>query len=248
MLLALWDDGVWQDAARVGGIVTVAYLLVMWVAALVWVYRDVESRTRDPFTQVISVLMVVVFNLPGLLLYLILRPKDTLADVYDRQLEAEALMHELQETPSCPACRRKIEAEFIACPYCRTALREPCTSCSRALAFGWVLCPFCGADRPQATPAARAASPARPAPAVAATAAPSTSSANVASQSGLAGRPAAASTTGPSTDSPPAPSPSSATPRPSRPQRRPSTATYTPPAGAKPPAPAPATEPSVDPG
>ena len=43
MLLAIWDDGVWQDAARVASIVTVAYLLVMWVAALVWVYRDIEA-------------------------------------------------------------------------------------------------------------------------------------------------------------------------------------------------------------
>ena len=162
MLLAIWDDGVWQDAARVASIVTVAYLLVMWVAALVWVYRDIEARTRDPFTQAISVLMVLVFNLPGLLLYLILRPKDTLADVYDRQLEAEALMHELQEAPACPTCRRKIEAEFVACPYCRTALREPCEACSRALAFGWVLCPYCGAERAQ-RPAAAAVAVATPA-------------------------------------------------------------------------------------
>ena len=147
MLLAIWDDGEWQDAARIAVIVLVAYLLVMWIAALVWAYRDIASRTRDPFTQTFCVLLVAVFNLPGLLLYLILRPKDTLADMYDRQLEAEALLHELQEQATCPACRRRIESDFLACPYCRTALRLSCQSCGKALSLGWVVCPYCGADR-----------------------------------------------------------------------------------------------------
>ena len=158
-MLAIWDDGGWQDAARIAVIVLVAYLLVMWIAALVWTYRDISARTRDPFTQAISVLMVVFFNLPGLLLYLILRPTDTLADAYDRQLEAEALLSEIQEQATCPSCRRKIENEFIACPYCRTTLRAACESCTKPLAFGWVVCPYCGSDRPSPVPISSAAQP-----------------------------------------------------------------------------------------
>ncbi len=158
MLLAIWDDGVWQNAAAVTAIAFGAYLLVMWIAALVWTYRDAQTRTRDPFTQAVSVLMVLVFNLPGLLLYLILRPKSTIADTYDRQLEAEALLHELQEQATCPACRRKVDDDFLTCPYCRTALRVPCATCARPMSSSWVLCPFCGADRPLPTPMARPAS------------------------------------------------------------------------------------------
>ena len=141
-------DGIWQDAAIVGGVVFAAYLIVMWVAALVWAYRDIAARTRDQTTHAVSVLMVLIFSLPGLLLYLILRPKQTLAERYDRQLEAEALLHEIQEQASCPSCRRRIDHDFIACPYCRAALRTSCESCGRAMAFGWVLCAYCGADRP----------------------------------------------------------------------------------------------------
>jgi hypothetical protein len=157
MLLAIWDDGVWQDLAVLAGVAVGAYLLVMWVAALLWTYRDVQSRTNDPFTQVISVVIVAVFNLPGLLLYLILRPKNTLVELYDRQLEAEALMHELQEQATCPACRRKIEDDFLSCPYCRTALRVPCGSCGKPMSAGWVLCPICGADRAAPPPLQRPA-------------------------------------------------------------------------------------------
>jgi RNA polymerase subunit RPABC4/transcription elongation factor Spt4 len=144
--------GVWQDLARVGVITVVAYLLVLWVAALVWTYRDIVSRTGDTFTQSIALVLVLVFNIPGLLLYLVLRPKDTLMDSYDRQLEAEALLHEIQDQAACPRCRRKIDQDFVACPYCRTALRTPCEHCARPMASTWVLCPYCGTERPQPAP------------------------------------------------------------------------------------------------
>lgn len=147
MVLAFWDDGAWQDAGVIALIVLAAYLLIMWVAALVWAYRDVQSRTRDVFTQVVSVMLVLVFNIPGLLLYLILRPKESLADNYDRQLEAEALLHEIHEQPTCPTCRRRVRDEFVACPYCRMTLRTPCEQCGRPLASGWVVCPYCASER-----------------------------------------------------------------------------------------------------
>lgn len=152
-MLAIWDDGVWQDAVTIVAIVLIAYLVIMWVAALVWTYRDIASRTRDPMTQTVSVLTVLVFNLPGMFLYLILRPKDTIADRYDRQLEAEALLHEIQEQSTCPSCRRRVQDEFVACPYCRSTLRVPCESCEKPLLARWVVCPYCGTDRrPQALP------------------------------------------------------------------------------------------------
>lgn len=166
MLLAIWDDGVWQDLLIIGGIALAAYLLVMWLAALVWTYRDIQARTRDNFTQTICLLIVLVFNLPGLLLYLILRPKDTLAEMYDRQLEAEALLHEIQEQAACPSCRRKVEQDFIVCPYCRSTLRTACEECGKPMTSTWVLCPYCGSERSvpsqEPAPVAQASAPQRP--------------------------------------------------------------------------------------
>jgi RNA polymerase subunit RPABC4/transcription elongation factor Spt4 len=143
----------WETLAQIAIIIAVAYLLVLWVASLVWVYRDINSRTRDPISQAIALILVLVFNLPGLIIYLILRPKQTMMDQYDRQLEAEALLHEIQEQATCPSCRRRIDDDFIACPYCRTSLRTPCENCSRPLASTWVLCPYCASARvPVAVP------------------------------------------------------------------------------------------------
>lgn len=152
MMLAIWDDGAWQDLLALAGIAVGAYLIVMWIAALMWAYRDVQTRTRDSVTQMMSLMLVAVFNLPGLLIYLVLRPKQTLAEMYDRQLEAEALLHEIQEQATCPACRRKVADDFLTCPYCRSALRTPCESCARPMMSSWVLCPYCGADHSVAEP------------------------------------------------------------------------------------------------
>jgi hypothetical protein len=152
LLEAIWEDGNWEKWAVLGVVVVGAYLLVMWLAALYWTYRDASSRTRDQVLQGIAVGTVLVFNLPGLLLYLILRPKTTLSERYEHRLEAEALLHEIREQPACPQCRRKIETDFLTCPYCRAALRVGCEECGKALAFGWVSCPYCGADRAQPQP------------------------------------------------------------------------------------------------
>jgi RNA polymerase subunit RPABC4/transcription elongation factor Spt4 len=146
---AIWDDGAWETWAILAAVIFGAYLFVMWCAALYWTYRDAASRSRDPVMQGIAVASVLVFNLPGLLLYLILRPKTTLTERYEHRLEAEALLHEIREQPACPQCRRRIETDFLACPYCRAALRVACEECGKALAFGWVTCPYCGADRTQ---------------------------------------------------------------------------------------------------
>ena len=132
-LLAIWDDGQWERWGILAAIVIGAYLAVMWAAALYWVYRDAMARSRDPLAHYLAVGAVAVFNLPGLLLYLILRPKTTLTERYEQQLEAEALLHEIQDQPTCPQCRRRIGEDYLTCPYCRASLRVACESCRRRL-------------------------------------------------------------------------------------------------------------------
>ena len=151
-------DGFWGMVASVAIIVAVAYLLIVWVASVVWTYRDIASRTRDPFSQTVSLIMTIAFPFVGLLVYLPTRPRQTLAESYDHQLEAEALLHEIQEQATCPSCRRRVDDDFIACPYCRTSLRSPCESCCKALATTWVLCPYCASPRtPVVVPSSRRA-------------------------------------------------------------------------------------------
>jgi RNA polymerase subunit RPABC4/transcription elongation factor Spt4 len=154
----------WADWAILFGLIFGAYLAVVWLASTYWTYKDIGARTRDQVVQVLMVLLVFVFFLPGLLLYLIIRPKLTLSERYDRNLEAQALLRELQEEPACPFCRRRIGADFLACPYCRTTLGVACDQCSRVLSFSWVMCPYCGTERSQPELAAGPAVSIVPAP------------------------------------------------------------------------------------
>jgi hypothetical protein len=121
----------------------IAYLLAVWFALVAWTFRDIEARSRSVFTQVFSTLLVVLFFLPGLLLYLILRPKETLDQAFQRALEEEYLLQDLDDLPLCQGCQRAVDPEFVICPHCQTRLREPCPACSRLIDLRWSVCPYC---------------------------------------------------------------------------------------------------------
>lgn len=148
------DAAVWTKALTITGITFTAYLLAMWVAIVVWTYRDITSRTPDTDLRTLSVGLVAVFSLPGLLIYLALRPSGTLAETYNRQLEAEAFLHDIEQRDACPACRRAVTADFAVCPYCRATLQEPCASCRHTLQSAWTICPYCASERATQRPAA----------------------------------------------------------------------------------------------
>ena len=134
----------WESTVAVIVAILIAYAVVLWIGTIVWTYRDVRDRTHDAWTQSVSLLIVVVFNIFGLVLYLILRPHETLNEAYERRLEAEALQRDMPEPqPACPGCQRGIKDYFIVCPQCRTKLRQPCASCDRPLELAWTACPYC---------------------------------------------------------------------------------------------------------
>ena len=63
-----------------------AFLVALWVSLVVWTYRDIRTRARDPLVQILSALLVAVLNITGVLVYLILRPQKTLEEDYQHTL------------------------------------------------------------------------------------------------------------------------------------------------------------------
>jgi hypothetical protein len=133
----------WENVATLAATVAGAYVLVLWIGIIAWTYRDIRDRTRDTAFQIVAVLLVMVFNIPGWIIYMILRPDETLAEAYARSLEEEALLQELEDQAICPSCKRYVSADFVICPHCRTQLKQPCANCGRPLNFNWVACPYC---------------------------------------------------------------------------------------------------------
>jgi len=125
--------------------VLTAFVVALWVSLALWTLRDIHARTRDVFAWVLATLLVLVTGPIGLLFYALLRPRETLAEAYDRQLEEEALLRDIQARRACPSCQTVTEPDWLLCPRCRTELRHRCMSCERPLELDWVACPYCAA-------------------------------------------------------------------------------------------------------
>ena len=125
-----------------------AFLAALWLSLIIWTYRDVRSRARDPLGRILAVLVVAVLFLPGIVIYLILRPHRTLDDEYQHTLEEEALLRSIEDTPICPGCGRRAKEAWLICPNCQTKLKKTCQQCGKLMELPWNLCPYCGAPTP----------------------------------------------------------------------------------------------------
>lgn len=123
------------------------YLIVLWFALVVWTYRDIGSRSNSVVTQVFATLMSLLFFIPGTLLYMLMRPRTTLDEAFQRSLEEEYLLQDIEDTSLCPSCQRQVSDEYILCPHCQTSLKHACASCNQLVKNGWPVCPYCGADQ-----------------------------------------------------------------------------------------------------
>ena len=127
---------------------TGAFLVTLWVALVVWTYRDIRARHRDRLVHFLAAALVALLNLPGVLVYLVLRPSVTLEEEHQQTLEEEALLQSIEDQPVCPGCERRTKDDWMVCPSCQTKLRKTCQSCGRLMDLPWNICPFCGTPAP----------------------------------------------------------------------------------------------------
>jgi len=126
-----------------------AFTAALWASLVIWTFRDMRLRSRDIFAQLLASLVVLIFGPLGMLIYLILRPQETLSEAYARTLEEEALLQDITEAkPVCPECKHRIEPDFIICPACHTELRKACPHCGRLMLMRWDICPYCAEPYP----------------------------------------------------------------------------------------------------
>jgi hypothetical protein len=117
----------------------------------IWTFRDIRARSRDILAQILATLLVLVLPIIGLVVYLMLRPRETLEEAYEHSLEQEALLQAIEEPEECPGCGQHVNSNFLYCPDCHTRLKKACPECAEPLRLHWSLCPYCGASvTPQA--------------------------------------------------------------------------------------------------
>lgn len=119
-------------------------IIVIWLAFVYWTFRDARLRNTSISAAAFWALVVLVFNYPGLIIYLILRPPEYIDDILERDLEIRRMETLLNSRmSSCPACGNEVQDDFLICPYCRKKLKNQCISCGKPLALNWKVCPYC---------------------------------------------------------------------------------------------------------
>ena len=136
--------------ATVAGVIVAifgAFLFAFWVSMGIWAFNDIRSRSRDWLAILLACLLVLIFPIVGLVLYMMIRPKDTLAEIYDRALEEEALLRELETTKACHQCGTPTNDAWIFCPTCHAQLQYSCSNCGNLVRSEWDICVMCGATQ-----------------------------------------------------------------------------------------------------
>jgi hypothetical protein len=113
----------------------------MWLALGVWTYRDARRRKTAPGYPRLMCAIALIIPYLGALLYIAVRPAETLDEQRDRNLETAHL--ERQAAMQCPDCGYPTESAYLACPACMRKLKDPCSHCGQPIDPRWAVCPFC---------------------------------------------------------------------------------------------------------
>jgi RNA polymerase subunit RPABC4/transcription elongation factor Spt4 len=128
----------------------VFYLFIVWLAAAYWAFRDMHDRTENPALPYVAAALILIttpfFFVLGVVVYRVIRPAERLGEVYERNLAEEALLAEVEVVRTCSGCDRRVDEEWIICPWCRTRLNRVCPNCERLVGLDWTLCAWCGKD------------------------------------------------------------------------------------------------------
>ncbi len=163
----IWNEFINNPVVGLVGDMVKVYVLLLWLGTAYWAFRDMQARTENPILPYFAAGLIIfvppVLFIFAVVLYLIVRPRETLAEVYERSLAEETLLAEVEKNQLCPVCRDRVESDWLVCPNCRTRLHRVCPSCNRLAEPSWSLCAYCGREFDWAERgASRVAAPAGP--------------------------------------------------------------------------------------
>lgn len=121
-------------------------LIVFWFVVLYWVWLDSGDRTSNRTVRYLYVLLVASLNVVGWIIYLIIRPTQTIEEIYWADLERRYLKYETAELGDCPRCGTQLYPGFTFCPNCKYKLKRRCERCEVLVDKKNKYCPYCGQE------------------------------------------------------------------------------------------------------
>ena len=126
------------------GTLFVVALVVFWLVIIGWVWIDSSERTSKKGLKVGYILLVIFFNIFGLIIYLIIRPSETIEEIYWEDLERRYLKYETSELGDCPRCGSQLYPGYVFCTNCGYRLKVKCPQCGVLIDKDHVFCEYCG--------------------------------------------------------------------------------------------------------
>lgn len=135
----------------------IIYFFVVWIGLIIWVAKDISSRSNSRFYQVFCVLIMILLTPLWVFIYLLIRPRKSMYEKRSSEIEGnleilssivrERIEHDIDEAETldltCTKCSEDIESDFIICPHCKTSLKDTCHECHKIIRESWKVCPYC---------------------------------------------------------------------------------------------------------
>ena len=88
----MWENAIWNFLLSIMSIKTfigaiIIYCIIVWIAVIVWVIKDITSRSKSGLLQFFSIFTVILFWPLWVLIYLLIRPHKTFFEKYCEEVE-----------------------------------------------------------------------------------------------------------------------------------------------------------------
>jgi hypothetical protein len=136
-------DGVANTNFNIVGTVILAVSIIFWLVVTSWIWVDSDERTTSKWMRIFYVFIGLIPIL-GWIIYLIVRPSETIDEIYWGDLERRYLKYEAKDLGDCPRCDTQLYPGYIFCPNCKKRIKRKCSNCEVYVDLEHKYCPNCG--------------------------------------------------------------------------------------------------------
>jgi hypothetical protein len=136
-------DGIANANYNLLGTLLALIAIIFWLVVISWIWVDAGERTTSKSMRIFYSLIGII-PIFGWIIYLIIRPSETIDEIYWGDLERRYLKYETAELGDCPKCGAQLFPGYIYCPNCKQELKIKCTQCGVYVDVDHKFCTHCG--------------------------------------------------------------------------------------------------------
>ncbi len=125
------------------GTVVAVVSIVFWLVVTSWIWVDSDERTTSKWMRLFYVIIGII-PVIGWIIYLIVRPTETIDEIYWGDLERRYLKYEAKDLGDCERCGTQLYPGFVFCPNCGKRIKRKCSNCEVYVDLEYKYCPNCG--------------------------------------------------------------------------------------------------------